>query len=111
MDYVTLNNGLQMPIVGFGVFQIPDPAECERSVVDAIEAGYRLIDTAASYMNEEAVGKGLRRSGVAREDLFVTTKLWVQDTGYERTTAGHRQVAAAVATGLPGPVPDPPAVR
>jgi 2,5-diketo-D-gluconate reductase A len=85
MIHVTLNNGCQMPIVGFGVFQIPDPAECERSVVDAIEAGYRLIDTAASYLNEEAVGRGFRASGVAREQLFVTTKLWVQDTGYERT--------------------------
>jgi 2,5-diketo-D-gluconate reductase A len=85
MFHVTLNNGLQMPIVGFGVFQIPDPAECERSVVEAIEAGYRLIDTAASYLNEEAVGRGLRASGVGREQLFVTTKLWVQDTGYERT--------------------------
>ena len=85
MHQVTLNNGVQMPILGFGVFQIADPKECERSVVDAIEVGYRLIDTAASYMNEEAVGKGLRASGVAREDLFVTTKLWVQDTGYERT--------------------------
>lgn len=85
MNHVTLNNGIQMPVAGFGVFQIPDPAECERSVVDAIEVGYRLIDTAASYKNEEAVGKGLRRSGVAREDLFVTSKLWVEDTGYERT--------------------------
>jgi 2,5-diketo-D-gluconate reductase A len=85
MDYVTLNNGIRMPIAGFGVFQIPDAAQCERSVVDAIEAGYRLIDTAASYLNEEAVGKGLRRSGVARDQLFVTSKLWVQDTGYERT--------------------------
>jgi 2,5-diketo-D-gluconate reductase A len=85
MNHITLNNGLQMPIVGFGVFQIPDPKECERSVIDAIESGYRLIDTAASYLNEEAVGHGLRASGVAREQLFVTTKLWVQDTGYERT--------------------------
>lgn len=85
MDYVTLNNGIQMPLAGFGVFQIPDPEQCERSVVDAIETGYRLIDTAASYMNEKAVGKGLRSSGVAREELFVTTKLWVQDTGYQRT--------------------------
>src|SRR4249920_554129 len=85
MEYVKLNNGVEMPVLGFGVFQVTDLAECERSVVDAIEAGYRLIDTAASYMNEEAVGKGLRRSGVRREDLFVTTKLWVQDTGYERT--------------------------
>jgi 2,5-diketo-D-gluconate reductase A len=85
MLHVTLNNGLQIPIVGFGVFQIPDPAECERSVVDAIESGYRLIDTAASYLNEEAVGRGLRASGVGRGQLFVTTKLWAQDTGYERT--------------------------
>ena len=85
MDYVTLNNGLRMPTVGFGVFQIPDAAECERSVIDAIEVGYRLIDTAASYMNEEAVGRGLRTSGVPREQLFVTTKLWVQDAGFERT--------------------------
>jgi 2,5-diketo-D-gluconate reductase A len=85
MHQVTLNNGVQMPIVGFGVFQIPDPEECERSVVDAIEAGYRLIDTAASYMNEEAVGKGLLHSGMQRESLFVTSKLWVEDAGYERT--------------------------
>lgn len=85
MIHVTLNNGLPMPIVGFGVFQIPDPAECERSVVEAIDAGYRLIDTAASYLNEEAVGRGLRASGVGRGQLFVTTKLWAQDTGYERT--------------------------
>lgn len=85
MQHVTLNNGLQMPIVGYGVFQIADANECQRSVVDAIEAGYRLIDTAASYMNEEAVGKGLRSSGIARDKLFVTSKLWVQETGYERT--------------------------
>ncbi|HQR12372.1 MAG TPA: aldo/keto reductase [Casimicrobiaceae bacterium] len=85
MNHVTLNNGLQMPMVGLGVFQIPDAKECERSVIDAIETGYRLIDTAASYMNEEAVGRGLRASGIARADLFVTTKLWVQHTGYERT--------------------------
>jgi 2,5-diketo-D-gluconate reductase A len=85
MDYVTLDNGLQMPILGFGVFQIPGPRECERAVIDAVEAGYRLIDTAASYLNEAAVGKGIAHSGAAREDLFVTSKLWVQDTGYERT--------------------------
>ncbi|MEJ0032787.1 MAG: aldo/keto reductase [Bacteroidota bacterium] len=80
---VKLNNGIEMPILGFGVFQVHDPKECERSVVDAIQTGYRLIDTAASYMNEEAVGKAIKRSGVAREDLFITTKLWVQDVGYE----------------------------
>ena len=85
MEHVTLNTGRKMPILGFGVFQIPDAQECERSVIDAIQAGYRLIDTAASYMNEEAVGKGLRAAGVAREELFVTTKLWVQDAGLERT--------------------------
>jgi 2,5-diketo-D-gluconate reductase A len=85
MQHVTLNNGLQMPILGYGVFQIPDAKECERCVVDAIETGYRLIDTAASYMNEEAVGKGLKNSGVPRDQLFVTSKLWVQDAGYERT--------------------------
>lgn len=85
MQKVTLNNGIEMPILGFGVFQIADPYECEQSVYDAIMAGYRLIDTAASYMNEEAVGRAIRRSGVAREELFITTKLWVQDTGYEWT--------------------------
>lgn len=85
MQYVTLNNGLPMPIVGYGVYQITDSNECARSVVDAIETGYRLIDTAASYMNEEAVAKGLQSSGIPREQLFVTSKLWVQDTGYERT--------------------------
>ncbi len=85
MQNITLNNGLSMPVIGYGVFQIADAKECERSVVDAIESGYRLIDTAASYLNEEAVGHGLRRSGLDREQLFVTSKLWVQDAGYERT--------------------------
>jgi 2,5-diketo-D-gluconate reductase A len=85
MQSVRLNNGLDMPVLGFGVFQIPDPQECERAVAQAIEAGYRLIDTAASYLNEQAVGKGLRSAGVPRSELFVTSKLWVQDTGYERT--------------------------
>ena len=87
MQEVTLNNGVQMPMVGYGVFQIPDPAECERCVVDAIQVGYRLIDTAASYKNEEAVGRGLKRSGIPRDQLFVTSKLWVEDAGYERTHA------------------------
>ncbi|NHN32842.1 aldo/keto reductase [Paenibacillus agricola] len=85
MQKVMLNNGVEMPILGFGVFQITDQNECEQSVYDAIIAGYRLIDTAASYLNEEAVGRAIKRSGVAREELFITTKLWVQDTGYERT--------------------------
>jgi diketogulonate reductase-like aldo/keto reductase len=83
---VKLNNGVEMPLLGFGVFQVPDPAECERSVYDATQCGYRLIDTAASYLNEEAVGKAIKRSGVPRKELFITTKLWVQDTGYEKTT-------------------------
>lgn len=85
MQTLTLNNGVAVPIVGYGVFQIPEPDECTRCVIDAIEAGYRLIDTAASYMNEAAVGEGIKRAGVPREQLFVTSKLWVQDTGYERT--------------------------
>jgi 2,5-diketo-D-gluconate reductase A len=80
---VTLNNGVAMPLLGFGVFQVTDLNECERSVLDAIETGYRLLDTAASYGNEEAVGNAIRKSGVARDELFVTTKLWVQDAGYE----------------------------
>ena len=83
MQKVKLNNGVEMPILGFGVFQVTDLAECERSVVNAIETGYRLIDTAQSYMNEEAVGKAIKRSGIAREELFITTKLWIQSNGYE----------------------------
>jgi 2,5-diketo-D-gluconate reductase A len=85
MQKVKLNNGVEMPILGFGVFQVKDLAECERSVVDAIQTGYRLIDTAQSYENEEAVGKAIRRSGVPREELFITTKLWIQRDGYEGT--------------------------
>jgi len=85
MQKVILNNGVEMPILGFGVFQVTDLAECERSVVDAIETGYRLIDTAASYMNEEAVGKAIKRSGIKREEIFITTKLWMQSNGYEGT--------------------------
>jgi 2,5-diketo-D-gluconate reductase A len=83
MQKVRLNNGVEMPILGFGVFQVTDFEECERSVVDAIQTGYRLIDTAASYMNEEAVGRAITQSGVAREELFITTKLWIQSNGYE----------------------------
>lgn len=83
MKKVLLNNGVEMPILGFGVFQVTDLTECENSVLQAIEAGYRLIDTAAVYMNETAVGNAVRKSGIKREDLFITTKLWVQDAGYE----------------------------
>ena len=85
MKNVTLNNGIEMPILGFGVYQIPDAVECERSVADALELGYRSIDTAAAYMNEKAVGQAIKNSGIARRELFVTTKLWIQDQGYEKT--------------------------
>jgi len=85
MKTVTLNNGVKMPILGYGVFQITDAAECEQCVVDAIETGYRLIDTAAGYGNEEAVGRAIKRSCVSREELFITTKLWIADTGYAKT--------------------------
>ena len=83
MDTVTLNNGVVMPLEGFGVFQVPDGEVCEKAVSDAIASGYRLIDTAAAYMNEEAVGRAIKKSGVNRADLFITTKLWVQDASYE----------------------------
>ncbi|EJL62768.1 aldo/keto reductase [Flavobacterium sp. CF136] len=85
MHNIKLNNGVEMPILGFGVFQMQDQGECEQAVADAIETGYRLIDTAASYMNERAVGNGIKRSGIVREELFITTKLWVSDAGYENT--------------------------
>jgi len=85
MQNVKLNNGVEIPILGYGVFQITDPDECARCVVDAIETGYRHIDTAASYRNEEAVGRGIKQSGIAREELFITTKLWIQSNGYEGT--------------------------
>lgn len=85
MQKIPLNNGVEMPILGFGVFQVSDLKECEASVRNALQTGYRLLDTAASYMNEKAVGDGIRSSGVDRQDIFVTTKLWVQDAGYERT--------------------------
>ena len=85
METVVLHNGVGMPILGFGVFQVTDPAECERSVSLALETGYRLIDTAASYLNEKSVGKALKNSGIPRKELFITTKLWIQDAGYEST--------------------------
>ncbi|QHQ79893.1 aldo/keto reductase [Bacillus subtilis] len=84
MQTVTLNNGVKMPIIGFGVYQVPDAQECENAVYEALMAGYRLIDTASGYLNEEAVGRAIKRSGVPREELFITTKLWIQDAGYER---------------------------
>ncbi|MED4228435.1 aldo/keto reductase [Neobacillus cucumis] len=85
MQNVMLNNGVEMPILGFGVWQIPNADECEQSVYEALMAGYRLIDTAAAYLNEEAVGRAIKRSGIPREELFITTKLWVQDAGFQGT--------------------------
>jgi 2,5-diketo-D-gluconate reductase A len=85
MHKIVLNNNVEIPILGFGVYQISDPEECERSVYEALRTGYRLVDTAAAYLNEESVGKAIKRSGVAREEIFVTTKLWIQDAGYEST--------------------------
>lgn len=93
MQYVTLNNGVKMPMLGFGVFQVPDPAECERSVLTALQAGYRLLDTAASYQNEEAVGRAIQKSGVPRDDLFLTTKLWVSDASYEKAKLAFERSA------------------
>ena len=87
IETVKLNNGVEMPLEGFGVFQVPDPAVCEQAVLDAIATGYRLIDTAAAYMNEEAVGKAIAKCGVPREELFITTKLWVQDASYQGAKA------------------------
>lgn len=84
MQTLILNNGVKMPIIGFGVYQVPDAEECENAVYEALMAGYRLIDTASGYLNEEAVGRAIKRSGVPREELFITTKLWVQDANYER---------------------------
>lgn len=86
MEYTTLNNGVNMPMEGYGAMLMsPDSAQTEKAVIDAIQVGYRLIDTAAIYMNEEAVGTAIKKAGVAREELFITTKLWVQDAGYEET--------------------------
>src|SRR5215211_7540355 len=91
MQNVRLNNGVEMPILGFGVFQVTDAEVCERSVYEALRTGYRLIDTAAAYLKEEAVGKAIKRSGVTREELFVTTKLWIQHVGYQSTKAAFEK--------------------
>lgn len=91
MHTVKLNNGIEMPILGFGAFQLTDPEKCEESVCTALKAGYRLIDTAAAYGNEEAVGRGIKRSGVPREELFVTTKLWIQDYGDTQSEAAFER--------------------
>jgi 2,5-diketo-D-gluconate reductase A len=111
MEHVILNNGVRMPILGFGVYQIPDAEECERAVFDALSIGYRFIDTAAAYLNEEAVGRAIRRSGVPRDQVFVTTKLWIQDHGYEATIAAFERSHAQAAVGLSRPLSDSPAVH
>ncbi len=90
MQYVTLNNGLQMPILGFGVFQVTDLQECEDAVLTALQTGYRLLDTAQSYGNETAVGNAIKKGGIARDQLFITTKLWVSSAGYEKTKAAFQ---------------------
>lgn len=87
MEHIILNNGIKMPIIGFGVFQIPNQEDCERAVLDAIDSGYRLIDTAQAYGNEEAVGNAIKKSPVAREELFITTKVWISNAGYEKAKA------------------------
>ena len=85
MSTITLNNGVDMPLLGFGVFQITDEAECEKSVSTALKAGYRLIDTAACYGNERAVGRAVKNSGIDRSEIFISSKVWIQDAGYEKT--------------------------
>lgn len=90
MEYVTLNNGVTMPILGYGVYQV-DPEECERCVLDAVSVGYRLIDTAQAYGNEEGVGRAVEKCGVPREDLFITTKVWISNAGYEKAKASIEQ--------------------
>jgi 2,5-diketo-D-gluconate reductase A len=87
---VTLHNGIKMPMLGFGVFQMNDLSQCEQSVYDALLAGYRLIDTAASYLNEEAVGRAIKRSGIPREELFITSKIWVQDVNYDNAKKAYQ---------------------
>lgn len=106
MEHRILNNGVEMPVLGFGVYQVEETV-CEQCVCDAIAAGYRSIDTASAYLNERAVGRAIRRSGVPREELFITTKLWVQDAGYESTKRAFRQVARTPAARLSRPLPDP----
>lgn len=98
MEEVILKNGVKMPMEGFGVLQLKDPAICEACVGEALRAGYRLIDTAAAYFNEAAVGKAVKESGISREDIFLTTKLWIQDAGYERTKQAVEQSLGRLGT-------------
>ncbi len=98
MDTITLNNGVEMPLEGLGVFQVTDEAECERAVLEALRAGYRLVDTAACYGNERAVGAALRESGVPRDEVFLVSKVWIQDAGYERTRASFERTLENLGT-------------
>lgn len=98
MEYVTLSNGLKMPLLGFGVYQVPDLAECERVVSDAIQTGYRLIDTAQAYGNEKAVGRAIQKSDIPREDFFITSKIWISNFGYEKAKASIEKSLARLQT-------------
>ena len=98
MEYVTLSNGLKMPLLGFGVYQVPDLAECERVVSDAIQTGYRLIDTAQAYGNEEAVGRAIQKSDIPREDFFITSKIWISNFGYEKSKTSIEKSLARLQT-------------
>ena len=98
MEYVTLSNGLKMPLLGFGVYQVPDLAECERVVSDAIQTGYRLIDTAQAYANEEAVGRAIQKSDIPREDFFITSKIWISNFGYEKAKTSIEKSLARLQT-------------
>lgn len=98
MKQIQLNNGIAMPQLGFGVYQIDDLAQCEQSVLDALQTGYRLIDTAAIYGNESAVGNAIVKSGIARQDIFISSKAWIQDTGYEQTMASFQKTLANLQT-------------
>lgn len=109
MKDIILNNGVEMPILGFGVYQVTDAKECEQCVYDALQAGYRSIDTAAVYGNEEAVGRAIKRSGIPRNELFITSKLWIQDAGYENAKKGIREIIIQTATRPSRPLPHPPA--
>lgn len=106
MEFVTLNNGIKMPKLGYGVYQTA-PNDTERAVSDALEIGYRLIDTAAAYDNEQGVGAAIRQSGIPREDLFVTTKLWVQDHGYDNTLRAFDTSMKKTRPRLPRPLSHP----
>lgn len=111
MKVLTLNNHVDVPQLGFGVFQITDEEECKRSVLTALRTGYRLIDTAACYGNERAVGEAVKESGIARENVFLTSKVWIQDAGYEKTMRSFEKNAGEPADRLSGSVLDPHALR